>query len=825
MKTVRQTPSWLIRDRLRPPATEAASIERPRLVAAMSGGGPRRIVVVAPPGFGKTALLVEQFRRAKRGDVDGAWFSGDPIDDPAAIIAYLAAGLGIDPGPLFDLAEQATGRAVQALLAAIAERNIPTCLILDDVDMWRTDVREALLPPLFRLAPHNLSLSCSMRFMDEALAGDADLVLGPSDLRFDLDEVKRLCGRSISMRRARTLLRQSQGWPKLVGVLTEQYRRTITPIMADAVIGEFARKRLTPLLAHDDLDLLAKLVALGEFDLPLARRFGSETSLGRLSELTLVAPTQTRDGPGLTVNPLLARLAPDIAPDDAIAARRKAFSDLFERAEYVAAMRFAVAIGDEACIARIIDVSDPLEIFLGRGVAQLEKITGLIPLDVVEQDTRIASACVISLLKNGKIRQARSLVEKVAPRVASLEASATAEENAHFIVAETLLNIHQGKALSPHDIGLMARLAERWAERLPEARSWIAAVKTQAAQSMGRIAEARGWALEGIRACGDFDGRYATFYHYCDLGVVEAIAGRRSLARETFAHISRHYRDVIGADVRLRVILDAFLIELDHEENPRNFEPMGRLRTICRELPFLEGWPDLFAAAFRTFSEKLVLAGDLRGAFALLDAGLAYARREGIDPLVFVLDHQRAIVHMMTGNMAAAQDAVAAYAPLDGPDILDRSWREVEACLEARALLDRAVPDRGLPLLLAAGMSHAVFNELGRCKARYAALANPANRGLRAEMAAAIVAEGAKPAEAEDHLLTPRTRQVLSALSTGMTDKEIGLELGLSPHGVRYHLKRAYAQINVGSRGEACEKLARAARTAISPTNQIMPPY
>lgn len=817
MESVRQMPAWLIRDRLRPPATEAASIERPRLVAAMSRGESRRTIVVAPPGFGKTDLLAESVRRAGEGAIDAAWLAADPVDDPSTIIAYIAAGLRIDPTPLLELAERATGRALQGLLAAIAARETPTCLILDDVDLWPAEVREAVLLPLFRLAPHNLSIVCSLRFADQALAPHADLVLGPADLRFDLDEVKRLCGRSISMRRARALLRQSQGWPKLVGVLTEQYRRSIAPAIGEVIVRDFARKRVAPLLAPDDLDLLAKLSALQEFDRPLAGRFGSETSLVRLSELTLIGPAQTRDGLGLAVNPLLIQLAPSLTPDAVIAVRRTAFAELFARADYVAAMRFAVEVGDDASIARVIDICDPLEIFLGRGVAQLEKITALIPGEVVDRDVRIACACVISLLKNGRIRQASTLVEQVAERVAASEDAATAEENAHFFVAKALLDIHQGRVLSQRDIGLMAELAERWAERLPEARSWIAAVKTQVAQTMGRIAEARAAALEGISACRDFDGRYATFYHHCDLGVIEAIAGRRSLARETFARIARDYRDVIHADVRLRVILDAFLIELDHEENPRNFEPMGRLRTICRELPSLEGWPDLFAAAFRTFSEKLFLADDLRGAVALLDAGLVYARREGVEPLVFILDHQRAIIHMMAGNPAAAHQAMAAYRSLDDKHILNRSWRELEVCLEARALLDRITPDRGLPLLLAAGMSRAVYNEMGRCKARYAALADPVNRGLRAEMAAAVGKGEGGTTDGGDHLLTPRARQVLAALSTGKTDKEIGLELGLSPHGVRYHLKRAYAQINVGTRGEACEKLARAALVTLPP--------
>lgn len=819
MRSVRQFPPWLLGSRLDPPAVASVTIERPRLLGETVSRA-RRTIVVAPPGFGKTDLLVGEFRRSGDGEARAAWFAADPLDDPGTILAYIAAALGIDPEPLLAMADHYPARALQGLLATIDTRRTPHSLILDDVDRWTPDVREVVLIPLFRLAPENLAILCSLRSTDEQLAAHTDLSLGPTDLQFDLDDVKRLCGRSISMRRARSLLRQSQGWPKLVGVLTEQYRRSITPAMADTVIGEFAHKHLAPLLAPEDRMLLAKLGALREFDASLARRLGSGPSFERLMDLKLIAAVPARDGLALAVNPLLTRLAPDLTADEIMVVRKTAFFNLFEREKFVAAMRLAVEIDDDACITAIIDACDPMEMFLGRGIAPLERITELIPEEVLERDSRLACGCVISLLKNGRIREASVLVEKMAETMPALEITEAAEENAHFFVARALLNIHQGRMLSPDELRLMSGLAERWAERRPEARSWIAAVKTHAAQIAGRIAEARAAALEGIRHCSDFDGRYATFYHHFDLAVIEAIAGRRSLARETFARIMRDYRDVMAADMRLRVILDAFLIELDHEEHPRNFDAMGRLRTICRELPFLEGWPDVFAAAFRTYAEKLVLAGDADGAIALLDAGRGYAEREGIAPLVFILDHQRAIVHMITGDSRAARSAVASYASLDDASILHRSWREVEICLEARAMLDRVMPDRRLPLLLAAAMSHAVFHDLGRCKQRYAALAAPANHGLRAEMAAAICREDPGPADISGHLLTQRGREVMTALATGMTDKEIGLLLGISPHGVRYHLKRVYAQMNVETRAEACRKL-----NLLSPTNQRSPPY
>jgi LuxR family maltose regulon positive regulatory protein len=47
----------------------------------------------------------------------------------------------------------------------------------------------------------------------------------------------------------------------------------------------------------------------------------------------------------------------------------------------------------------------------------------------------------------------------------------------------------------------------------------------------------------------------------------------------------------------------------------------------------------------------------------------------------------------------------------------------------------------------------------------------------------------------------------------GLSDKAIALELGITPHGVRYHLKRIYAQLGVHTREQASRKAKGAARS------------
>lgn len=58
-------------------------------------------------------------------------------------------------------------------------------------------------------------------------------------------------------------------------------------------------------------------------------------------------------------------------------------------------------------------------------------------------------------------------------------------------------------------------------------------------------------------------------------------------------------------------------------------------------------------------------------------------------------------------------------------------------------------------------------------------------------------------ADAAARALTARERDVLRELATGKSDQDIGLQLGISPWTVRYHLKHLYHKLNVRRRSEA----------------------
>jgi DNA-binding NarL/FixJ family response regulator len=55
-------------------------------------------------------------------------------------------------------------------------------------------------------------------------------------------------------------------------------------------------------------------------------------------------------------------------------------------------------------------------------------------------------------------------------------------------------------------------------------------------------------------------------------------------------------------------------------------------------------------------------------------------------------------------------------------------------------------------------------------------------------------------------LLTPREVEVLRAVSSGSTNKQIARELGISQHTVKFHLESLMRKLDASSRAEAVYK-------------------
>ena len=68
------------------------------------------------------------------------------------------------------------------------------------------------------------------------------------------------------------------------------------------------------------------------------------------------------------------------------------------------------------------------------------------------------------------------------------------------------------------------------------------------------------------------------------------------------------------------------------------------------------------------------------------------------------------------------------------------------------------------------------------------------------------------PASALDRL-SNREREVLQLASEGSTNQEIGVQLGLSVHAVKFHLASVYRKLEVSNRTQAAVVMANSERS------------
>src|SRR5512132_3315562 len=167
--------STLLGTKLHPPGLRPGTVPRRRLTeAAMTCGAPV-VLVVAPPGFGKTMFLAEW---AKLDGRPFAWVSLDRRDnDPLVLWNYLVAAIRrIEPG-FGSAVEPALGSVGGLMLDAIIPRILnelestdrEIVLVLDDYHWVTNPACHESIALLVERAPANVQLVVASR-LDPPLA-------------------------------------------------------------------------------------------------------------------------------------------------------------------------------------------------------------------------------------------------------------------------------------------------------------------------------------------------------------------------------------------------------------------------------------------------------------------------------------------------------------------------------------------------------------------------------------------------------------------------------------------------------------------------------
>jgi LuxR family maltose regulon positive regulatory protein len=830
--------SELMRSRLAPPRLRVPLVEREDLLQRLVELPPGSVLALcAPPGGGKTVLLSQWAQRHRAAGLPAAWLTLDEGDDLDTLAAHLAgalhaAGLETRAGPRPPMG----GARMRALLAALEASDRRWLLVLDDADRVSAAVLDRLLSPLLRFPPPGLTVALATRtpgLPDLHLASARGwlTVIGAEQLRFSAAEVAALLGPDAAAAEAAGVAERSSGWPVLVQWLARAARGDCAAAEQEAsgFLDRQVIQRLDPL----DRDAVYRLSLLQRLDATLAQAalpgVDAEATLARLRWQGVLCPAGGEAVLRWQIHPLLrpaaVRALEGLGRDEADAVRRTLADACLAAGHRVDAVRLAVPLRDAGAAADVVEACELFALWAREGLPRLIEILRLVPEAIVAARPRIALAAVVCDIKAGRVRQAQERFESLgSPRAGDVPFAA------EHALCKALLASYRGEPLTPDALAAVASSGPGHVGFDAVREAVTAGLRTFTLAQASHFAEARAQAMAALRQAEDLESRHSAFFAYCDLGMVCAIEGDVTAALGWFDTCDRVCHALLRDDERLGLIRDALRLEVEHELDPHDLRALPRLKNLCLRLPRLDGWLDVHAAALRTCSEKLLLAGDAQAALAVLAVAVDALDEQGLAGVVRLLRLQRLLLLVAAGQAGVAASewqGLEAGPPDGGP----RPWRETELRAEVEASLQAAAGGTAVPAALEAAIEQATAAGNARSELRLRAL----RRALQAAADAGRHDDEARlewlqqrtgfrrgfvplsgqraaadaPQPPDNAFFTQREQAVFELLTAGHADKTIARRLGISPDGVRFHLKRIYAKLGVTRRTQVRDKAAR----------------
>ena len=645
---------------------------------------------------------------------------------------------------------------------------------------------------------------------------------------------------------------------------------------AAAFVGNWIESRLFAGLRPDERNFVQDLSLFGSIDAELLREVLQRgDSVRRLKSLAVLVGLLESVGDGPMESWRLHPLVREHCAERLLRDDPERFRDLHRRianaragrGETALAMRHAVEGNDPFLAGAIAERAGGVRIWTSQGLAQLQEANRLLSQNVVSASIRLKFLRCTALALSGRHQEAQEVYRDGARQVPHGDADPSRFEN--FVddcIARYGMALYGGGSLGsdwlqtlPADITRVlesARLAPATRGLLEYGASVVHFLKAEFDVALDRLTTARD-SPSGTP--------YISLYGELLHGQIDFVEGRADDARSHYLRARRLARKWFLLDPVATTASEVALKEIALESalGATVTEPAGLRRMLTSHgVPF-----SYFATASSLLINARLRDGRPDEALAMADELLGHVRRTGLVTFARLIAALRITVLVVAGRVPEAERAWRRETfPEDVAGCVDmsgQSWREMAAIAEARTrLLIASRRYEAARTLLAEWRTVAMQRRLRtiemRCRALLIVLEQQAGEPDKAlghlveylrlfagcPYSCALVQERAAIAElvrtyldrhgdspgqeaarsilAAMRRLDPgievsvseRERDVLRLLA-GRADKEIAAALGLTVHGVRYHLRSLYAKLGVGNRTEA---LRRAEESGLIPS-------
>jgi LuxR family maltose regulon positive regulatory protein len=862
--------------RVTPPKVPRQFIARAHLEASHPLLDADAVIVQAPAGFGKTFLLAQWRREFLATGSVVAWVTAQAQDDDTRLLQCLAMSVRLAAArPTFGhtlmTGAGPTGlEGITTWLAEVAQAALNIVLVVDDAERLNEATRELLIY-LLHNAPSNLRIVVSARSdcklgVDDLLAYGSCVAIGPSALRFTLDETLRLVEERFKGRvdcdAAARLHDVTEGWPLGLQLAITMLTKSSDPMseIAAMVSGSYSLHhdlmyQMLAKLDTTDMDFLRRVAILDHLYPDLCRALTQDDQADqRLARLCHETPilVSGEHGDWLRLHTLAKQALRDqgngLLPLEQAQLHERASLWFAEHHQLELAAFHALKAG---CDDQAYDLAERslYDTLMTRGQqAQVLQWLDQMPETALHQRPRLLLAGAWSLALSERHAQARQSVERLL----------TGEQVSDALRCECAM-IMGGAAIFSDDPDLFAQLHDPWASNPPLQDPLL--LHVHANRSAYRALLAGEPALARMRQQQAPREGTTNAHKYLDLWGTQIMC-------QTYAWEGQ----VVLVEQLLRPTLARTEIELGRR-HPVTCAMAALLATsvwhqgrtsevpalLANRLDVIErsGRPDVVVWSYQTLVRVALAQNQEHRAMALLEALYALGVTRQLPRLCIVSLCDQVALHARSyhgescrvlmdridtlmaeqprqqgslwfDNLAPLQATARGYAYL-----ASRQWREAADALGHANTLAQGRKMGSLHIETLGLLAFARHQYVGHAEellrealdlarvfglARILVDAHPdmadwiQRSVIKPEVPAQSIAPVppvGRPVPAKSvpaTILTPKEREVLTLLGRNLSNKEIGLALQVGEGTVKWHVKNLFAKLDVGYRKQLVAK-------------------